>query len=106
MKEKGVDESGNKICSGYININVATSEYDENSQITNYEELMAELQVALEAEGFVLSKANTDTTGGASGRANRYVCFIKGNIQIVIENNFTRYLWIYFYKTGDWSLRR
>lgn len=105
-KEKGVDEAGNVINTGYISITVATTEYDENHQITNYEELMAELQAALEKEGFVLSKANTDTTGGASGRANRYVCFIKGNIQIVIENNFTKYLWIYFYKTGDWSLRR
>ena len=105
-KEKCVDEAGNVINTGYISITVATTEYDENHQITNYEELMAELQAALEKEGFVLSKANTDTTGGASGRANRYVCFIKGNIQIVIENNFTKYLWIYFYKTGDWSLRR
>jgi len=105
-KEKGTDAEGNPINTGYININVATSEYDENHRITNYEELMAELGAALEKEGFTLSIANTDTTGGESGMADRYVCYIKGDIQIVIQNNHTKFLWIYFYKTGDWTLRR
>ena len=72
----------------------------------NYTELMNEIQAALEAEGFTISRANTDTTGGETGRGNRYICFIKNDIQIVIENNFTKYLWIYFYKTGDWSLKK
>ena len=78
----------------------------ENGRITNYEELMEEIKDALVAEGFVLSVANTDTTGGESGKSNRYVCFVKGDIEIVIENNYTKYFWIYFYVTGDWTLNR
>ena len=65
-----------------------------------------EIKDALVAEGFVLSVANTDTTGGESGKSNRYVCFVKGDIEIVIENNYTKYFWIYFYVTGDWTLNR
>ena len=45
-------------------------------------------------------------TGGESGRSNRYITFIKGDVQIVIENNFTKYFWIYIYETGAWSLSR
>jgi hypothetical protein len=105
-KSVGQDSEGNDIYHGYISINCTSSEYDENYQITNYFELMAELQEALEAEGFVLSVANTDTTGGESGRSDRVVCFIKNDIQIVITNNFTRYISVYFYKTGDWTLNR
>lgn len=105
-KEKGTDSDGNPIKTGFVNINVTSSEYDENSRITNFDELMAQFKTALEAEGFTLSVANTDTSGGESGRGDRYVCFTKGDIQIVFQNNHTKYIWIYFYKTGDWTLNR
>lgn len=105
-KKVGTDSDGNDINHGYISITVATDNYDENMQMVGYEELMAELGEALTAEGFTLSRANTDMSGGESGHSNRYVCYINGDIQIVIENNFSRYLWIYFYKTGDWTLKR
>ena len=105
-KEKSVDASGNKVYTSFISINATSSEVDENGQITNYDELIAELRAALEKEGFVYSNENSDTTGGESGRSNRYVCLIKGDVQIVIENIYTKYLYIYFYKTGDWKLKK
>ncbi len=105
-RSKGVDADDNPIYFGYMSINATSSEVDENSKITNYDEIIAELTAALEADGFTLSIANTDISGGASGRANKIACFIKGDIQIVIENNYTRHFFIYFYKTGDWTLNR
>ena len=59
----------------------------------------------LEKLGFQLSIANTDTSGGELGQSNRYVCYVNEDIQIVIENNHTKYFWIYFYKTGEWTLK-
>lgn len=105
-KKIGVDANGNDINHGYMSITIGTDNYDENSQMIGYEELMAELTEKLEKEGFKLSVANTDMSGGESGRSNRYVCYFNDDIQIVVENNHTRWLWIYFYKTGDWTLRK
>ena len=100
------DEKGDPINHSYMELTATSSEYDENMQITNYDEIAAQLKVAMESCGFSLSVANSDTTGGATGRSDRYLTFIKGNIEIVIQNNGTRYFWIYFYKTGDWTLKK
>ena len=105
-KEKGTDADGKPINTGYISINATSSEFDENAQITNFDEIIEELRKVFTEAGFVESVANTDLTGGESGRANRYITFIKGDIQVVFENNFTKYFFIYFYKTGDWTLNR
>lgn len=106
-KELGTDANGEVIYSDYIDFNTTSSNYDENLQITDYEEIIEALtDVLVNKYGFEISRANTDTSGGESGRSNRYVTFIKGDVQIVIENNFTRYFWIYIYQTGAWSLNR
>ena len=63
---------------------------------------MATMQEELGKLGFKLSPGNTDT----SKPKNRYVCFIKGDVQIVVHNIGTRYLYITFYKTGDWTLNK
>ena len=105
-KEKDVDADGNPIYTDWISITTSSTEFDENVRITNYEEIIEKLTELLTAEGFEISRANTDMTGGETGQSNRYICFIKGDIQIVIENNHTKYFWIYFYKTGDWTLKR
>ena len=102
-RSKEVD--GVTVYTDYVSINVQSSEFDENSVITNYEELMEELITALQEEGYVLDSANTDTSGGESGYGDRYVTLIKGNIQIVITNNRTKHLSIYFYHLGDWILK-
>ena len=82
---------------GYMSITTYSTEYDENAKITNYEELMQEVIDELAKYGFSLSAANTDMSGGESGKANRYVTLIhESGIKIVIENNHTKYLWIYF----------
>lgn len=103
-KEKDVDADGNPIYTDWISITTSSSEFDENAKITNYEEIIEKLSELLLAEGFSISLANTDMTGGPLGKTDRVICFIKDDIQIVVENNHTKYFWIYFYKTGDWTL--
>lgn len=105
-KSVGSDSEGNDINHGYMSIKVISTEFDENAKILNYEELMEAFKLALEAEGFILSVANTDMSGGATGQYDRYICFIKNDVQIVITNNHTKYIDIYFYQTGDWTLKR
>ena len=90
----------------YVSINVQSSEFDENSQITNYEELMNELIFALQEEGYTLDESNTDTSGGKSGYGDRYVTLTKGGVEIVVTNNRTKHLSIYFYKIGEWILKK
>ena len=102
-RSKEVD--GVTVYTDYISINVQSSEFDENTVITNYEDLMNELIAKLQEVGYTLDSANTDTSGGASGYGDRYVTLIKGNIQIVITNNRTKHLSIYFYQLGDWILK-
>ena len=105
-RENGTDAEGNTIYKDNVSINVQSSEYDENSRITNYEELMNELITALQEVGYTLDQSNTDTSGGESGYGDRYVVLTKGQIEIVITNNQTKHLSIYFYHLGDWILNR
>lgn len=82
---------------GYMSITTHSTEFDENAKITNYEELMQQVIDELAKYGFTLSAANTDMSGGESGKADRYVTLIhESGIKIVIENNHTKYLWVYF----------
>ena len=82
---------------GYMSITTHSTEFDENAKITNYEELMQKVIDELAKYGFTLSAANTDMSGGESGKADRYVTLIhESGIKIVIENNHTKYLWVYF----------
>ena len=82
---------------GYMSITTYSTEYDENAKMTNYEELMQEVIDELAKYGFALSAANTDMSGGESGKSDRYVTLIhESGIKIVIQNNHTKYLWIYF----------
>ena len=99
------NELGEEYYIDYISINVQSSEFDENVRITNYEELMEELITALQEEGYTLDSANTDMSGGETGQRDRYVTMVKGDIEIVISNNHTKHLSIYFYHLGDWILK-
>lgn len=102
----GTDADGKDINHGYMSITTSSTEYDDNGKMTNYEELAGQIKSVMESQGFTLSVANSDTTGGETGRSNRYLTFIKGDVQIVFENNGTKYFWIYFYQTGDWTLKK
>lgn len=83
---------------GYMSITTYSTEYDENTRITNYEELMQNVIDELAKYGFSVSWANTDMTGGANGNSDRQLTLINeaSGIKIVIENNHTKYLWVYF----------
>lgn len=105
-KTVSTDSDGNEIYHGYMSITATSSNYDENSKILDFDELIEALGNALIAEGFTLSVGNTDLSGGKTGYGDYYVCYIKDDVQIVINNNHTRYFWIDFYITGDWILKR
>ncbi len=98
----GTDTDGNAIKRGQISITTKSNEYDENVKITNYDEIIAQLDAALiDGLGYTKSMANTGVYG-----SDRYVTYVKNNIQIVVDNNYTRYFWIDFYFAGDWTLKK
>lgn len=105
-REKSTDAEGNKTYIKYVSITASSDTYDENMRITNYDEIKEILDEKLTNAGFVYSPANSDISGGASGKSDRVLCYMNEDITIVIENNYTRYFWIYIYQTGDWSLKR
>lgn len=81
---------------------------DENNNLTDdgFSALLTALNTAMAREGFNLSIANTDYSGGESGRSDRYICYTNGKVQIVINNNHTRHFRIYIYNDGDWTLKK
>lgn len=102
----GYDSDGNPINHGKVSITVTTELGDENSQMSdaNFEALMAEFKVKLEEVGYTFNAAYSSTERSAT---TRYVYTIENEnhdngIEIVIENNGTKYLWIYFYILGDY----
>ena len=97
----GTDDDGNNLYRGKLNFNTSATEYDENAKITNLDAIYAELEEMLTGYGFTKSKQNSGASYG-----NSYICFIKGDVQIYVENNGTKHLWIYFCTTGDWTLKR
>ena len=97
----GTDADGNDITRGQIGFNTSGTEFDENAKITNWDEIVAKLDASLGKLGFSKSIANSGEYG-----ADRYVTYVKNNIQIVIDNNYTKHIWIDFYFTGDWTLKK
>ena len=87
----------------YMSVTARSTEFDENSQVTNFDEIMEKADAALGALGFAKNRVLTDITGGTSGRADRYLVYDNGSITVVIENNFTRNFWVYFYNSGEYS---
>lgn len=104
--QTGADSDGNPIYRKSISIKMTSSNYDENMQITDFEEIIEQFTEELGALGFKISQANTDTSGGKTGRSDRYVTFVNNDIMIVFSNNFTRFIDIDFYKTGEWTLKK
>lgn len=102
----GYDSDGNPINHGKVGITVTTELGDENSQMSdaNFEALMAEFRVKLEEVGYSFNEGYSSTERSTT---TRYVYTIEnknhdGGIEIVIENNGTKYLWIDFYILGDY----
>lgn len=92
----------------WLGITVKTERCDENYQVPEeiFQEIKAELDAKLGAIGYKLDQANTDISGGETGYGDYYLCYYKGDVQIVIETNHTRFFWIDFYKLGDWTLTK
>ena len=103
-KEIGTDADGNPINRAHFSITTTVSEYDENGNVDQeaFNEFANVIIAALQNEGFTLDMANSQFVS----RNNRYICMINDDVQIVIENNGTKYFWITFYVTGDWTLNR
>lgn len=102
------DADGNPIKMGWIGINLTVEQsfLDENDRIADFEALVAHMDSVFAKYGFARSVANTDITGGESGRASKWITYTNDEIMVVIENIGTKFLYIDFYKLGDWSLNR
>ncbi|MBE5764998.1 MAG: hypothetical protein E7339_05305 [Clostridiales bacterium] len=103
-----VDADGNAIKMGWVSTNLTVNEsyLDENDRIENFDALVAHMDEVFAKYGFARSVANTDITGGESGKAPKYITYTNDEIMVVIENIGTKYLYVDFYKLGDWSLNR
>lgn len=105
FNSKGTDSEGNDIYYSSFSFTATGREYDENYKITNYEEVAQDIDTVLTNAGYAMDNANTGISGG-----NTNLTYIsnngQGDVMIRIENNGTRYFWIYFYKVGDWTLNR
>ena len=103
-KAIGTDADGNDINRAHFTITVQASEYDENGNVgqDGFNTIANRIISTLDAEGFTLDMANSQL----NSRNNRYICLVNDDVQIVIENNNTKYFWITFYVTGDWTLSK
>ena len=99
--EHGADADGNIIYRGELTFNTSATEFDENAKITNLEEVFGKIEEELIKVGFTKSVANCGGYG-----TYEFICFIKGDVQIYIENNGTKHIWIHFCKAGDWTLKK
>lgn len=90
----------------YLSINTEVFEYDANYMVskTQYEALVEKMTEVFASIGYIVSKSNTDISGGEYGTSDTYITFTNGEILIVINNNHTKNFFIHMYKTGDWSL--
>lgn len=102
------DADGNAIKMGWISINLTVEQklLDENDRIIDFAALVAHMDTVFAKYGFARSVANTDITGGESGRASKWITYTNDEIMVVIENIGTKFLYVDFYKLGDWSLNR
>ncbi len=92
----------------YLSITVRTDICDENLHVSDedFQVIKTKLDEEMQKAGYVLDLANTDITGGTSGRSDYYLCYVRGNTLVMVQTNHTRNFWIYFYKVGDWNLSR
>ncbi|MCH5160530.1 MAG: hypothetical protein J1G04_00715 [Clostridiales bacterium] len=86
-----------------LSLTLRSTEYDENGMVTNFDAIVAKCDEVFGAKGFVKDMQQTDVSGGESGRYSRYVVWTTDKITIVLENNFTKNFWLYFYNAGEYN---
>ena len=110
FSENGTDADGNTLWKKNISVTVQLELPEGNTHITPeiYDEVVAKLTEELGAIGFVIDYANSDMSGGAYGYSDKVVTFINAElgIQVVVDNNRTRYFWIDIYNMGDFQLNK
>ncbi|MDE7295964.1 MAG: hypothetical protein K2N84_01735 [Clostridia bacterium] len=95
--------NGDDVFYRWMSLTARSTEFDENSQVTNFDDIMAKADAAFTEAGLQKNYAKTDVSGGPTGRYNRYLVYNNAQITVVIENNFTKNFWIYIYKTSDYN---
>ncbi|MGN1041878.1 MAG: hypothetical protein ACI4SK_00165 [Christensenellales bacterium] len=94
----------------HFDFTLAYDRCDENAKIyqEDYDNIIAQLKTKLGALGFTFSESNSNVEKNVLEGGSRYATFNNGDtgVQIVIENNFTRYFWVSMYNIGDWTLSR
>lgn len=83
---------------------------DENAKIyqEDYDKIVSELKTELAKLGYDYNKTNSNADKNVLEGGSRYVSFVnsEAGVQIVIENNFTRYFWFKIIKIGEWTLSK
>ena len=84
-----------------FSFNLQSTELDSNNRITNWTDLMDQMNAVLSAKGYAISPSNTIDTLN-----HKYCTFINGDIEIVFENIGYKTIYVDCYVTGDWTLNR
>lgn len=85
--------------SEYIDFNASILYYDTDENY--YQTTVDKLKEVFFREGYELDAANTGSTPTGT---YRYITFTKGDVQVVIESNHTKFFFISIYRLGDWTL--
>ena len=101
----GTDADGNEKIQKILKINAASDNVDENGKITDLEEKIDALTLALTQLGF---KRDYGNSYGAAHSNNYYVAYASESLglQIRIENNNTGNFWITIYNFGDYKVKK
>ncbi len=84
-----------------FSFNLQSVELDKDNRITNWTELMNQMNAVLSSKGYTKSEPNS------IDEINRKFCtFINGGIEIVFENIGYKTIYVSCYVTGDWLLNR
>ncbi len=86
----------------FVSFNMKCLDFDENDNY--YLDTINALKAVFGELGFTVDEANTDLVGGDKRNSSRWITFVKGDVQIVIENIHTAYFYVDIYVTGDWLL--
>lgn len=102
------DENGDPKYADYVDFttSVPSSACDENHKILDYDYWWTAIRTAMTNAGFTESAANTDLTGGSTGKSDLDLSFVGNGLIIRFNNNHTGNFWISIYKAGDWTLNR